>query len=219
MDSTKYRVNAQYNLSGPLMLGTIASTFGGAKETDVSLFYFSGHGTTDGRLVGTGNTYVSPAMLRQALDEIPGTKIVLLDCCFSGNFIGKGETASPSSFNRAVISAFSWTPKGDGDLAANGYYVITACTKDQVSASLSTSYVSFGAFTYGVCYGSGYDVMDRAWLGEMPADTNGDRAITIPETVAMVREWIATFSEWLGEPLEQSVQTYYSNPGFILWQD
>ena len=57
------------------------------------------------------------------------------------------------------------------------------------------------------------------WLGELPADTNGDRAITIPETVAVVREWIDTFSKWLGQPLEQSVQTYYSAPNFVLWQD
>ena len=219
MDSTKYRVNAQYNLHGSLMLGMIASTFGDAKETDVSLFYFSGHGTTDGRLVGTGNSYVSPSTLRNALDEIPGTKIVILDCCFSGNFIGKSDGGSPSDFNRAIISAFSWTSKGDNDLAANGYYVITACTKEETSSSLSTSDISFGAFTYGVCYGSGYDIMERQWLGAMPADTNGDRAITIPETVAVVREWIATFSEWIGFPLEQSVQTYYSDPGFVLWQD
>ena len=218
MDTTDYQISARYNLSSTEILAAIPSVFADATAADVSLFFFSGHGTTTGQLVGTSG-YVSPAQLRSVLDTIPGTKIILLDCCYSGNFISKGEDVSPSSFNSAIISAFSWVNKGDSDLASNGYYVITACTMTETSASLSTADVSFGAFTYGVCYGSGYDILAGSSLGSLPADTNGDRAITIPETIAVVDEWITTFGEWLGQELEQSVQCYYDDASFILWQD
>lgn len=218
MDTTNYQINAQYNLSAVEIQNAITSTFYGAKETDVSLFFFSGHGTSSGKLVGTSG-YVSPALLRSVMDTIPGKKIILLDCCYSGNFISKGESVSPADFNSAIISAFSWSSKGDSDLASNGYYVITACTMTELSNSLSTADISFGAFTYGICYGSGYDILAGSSLSSLPADTNGDRAITIPEAVVVVDEWIDTFSEWVGQDLGQSVQTYYDDSSFVLWQD
>ena len=83
------------------ILQGIASTFSGADNNDVSYFYFSGHGAYG---EGFSTSYICPAdtdgsissvisvdELESALSAIPGTKVVTLDSCFSGGFIGKGK--------------------------------------------------------------------------------------------------------------------------------
>ncbi|GAH91355.1 unnamed protein product, partial [marine sediment metagenome] len=37
------------------------------------------------------NSYISVDELEAALSAIPGTKVVFLDSCYSGGFIGKGK--------------------------------------------------------------------------------------------------------------------------------
>lgn len=216
MDGTDFAVNLQLNLNASAMQSAIASTFAGARSCDVSLFYYSGHGTSAGSLVGVGNTSISVSNLRRYLDLIPGTKIVILDCCYSGMMIGKSnDAASPAAFNSAVISAFSSFNKDD-NLASNGYIVLTACSKNQVSASLSDGVTSFGAFTYGLCYGSGYDEWNQQWLGSLPADTNGDGQITLGEAYSKAVErvnWLKTMVA-----MEQVAQ-YYGDTSFVLWSE
>lgn len=216
MDGTDFAVNLQLNLNASAMQSAIASTFAGARSCDVSLFYYSGHGTSAGSLVGVGNTSISVSNLRRYLDLIPGTKIVILDCCYSGMMIGKSnDAASPAAFNSAVISAFSSFNKDD-NLASNGYIVLTACSKNQVSASLSDGVTSFGAFTYGLCYGSGYDEWKQQWLGSLPADTNGDGQITLGEAYSKAVErvnWLKTMVA-----MEQVAQ-YYGDTSFVLWSE
>lgn len=216
MGTTDYVVRTLYNVSASQMQSAIASTFADARICDVSLFYFSGHGTSSGALVGTGNTVVSVSTLRSWLDAIPGTKIVIIDCCYSGMMIGKSVDATdPSAFTGAFISGFSSFAKSD-NLATNGYVVMTACSKTQLSQTLSDGTVSFGAFTYGVCYGSGYDAWNQTSLGSLPADTNSDGAVTLSEAYSKAKErvsWLAT----IVTDLTQSAQ-YYGDGSFILWQ-
>ena len=121
MPGTPYDVNVQLNLSDSRMINAIRETFAGAKANDVSLFYFSGHGANSpdtafhGALVGTLHTYLSVSRLKEALDQVPGKKVVIIDCCHSGAMIGKstGESvtnAELSAFNSQVISVFASDP-------------------------------------------------------------------------------------------------------------
>ena len=215
MTGTPYTVSTHIDLTAAQITSAISSTFSGATARDVSLFYYSGHGTSAGALVGTDSYGVSVSSLRAALDAIPGTKIVIIDACYSGNMIGKSEgSASPSSFTSAFISGFSSYTKGDGDLASNGYIVMTACSKDQQSQSLSDGTISFGAFTYGVTYGGGYDEWNQTSLGSLPADTDGNKQITLGEAYSKAIErinWLKTMVE-----MEQAAQ-YYGDSSFVLW--
>ena len=215
MSGTDYSVTAYIDLTASGIKSAIASTFADARECDVSLFYYSGHGSNNGSLVGVGSTgnYVTVSDLRILLDEIPGKKIVIIDACYSGNMIGKSTDASgPAAFTSAFISGFSSFNKAN--LASNGYHVMTACSKDQRSQSLSDGRIAFGAFTFGICYGSGYDEWDQAFISGMPADTNGDGAITLGESYAMAVEQV----EWLKAQVgfDQSAQ-YYGDTSFVLW--
>ncbi len=83
----------------------IRSTFGAADADDASYLYISTHGEYDpdagveAALLlsdGTTESRLTPQMLQTALDEVPGTKVLLLDACYSGAFIGKGMRTQPA---------------------------------------------------------------------------------------------------------------------------
>lgn len=215
MTGTPFKINTVRNTSASGIKSAIASTFSGAQANDVSLFYFSGHGTPKGELVGTGNTFLSVYGLRSALQQVPGLKIVLLDCCYSGSSISR-STASPSSFNSAIISALSSASRSSENLADSGYVVLTACRQDQMSVSVGENNENmFGAFTYGLCYGSGYDEWKKTSLGRMPADSNGDGAITLSEAYKGIKERIAYLNTLM--PIEQACQSW-GDSGQVLWR-
>ena len=220
MNSTPFITRSAQNLTAGGMQAAIATTFAGAQPSDVSLLYYSGHGETNGALVGINNTYLSVYGLRTALQKIPGTKIVILDCCYSGNAIGRSVTTEepdPSAFNRAVISAFGAVSRSTENLEDAGYVVLTACRKDQRSNTMvdPSNATFFGVFTYGLCYGSGYDEWQRVSLPDMPADADGNRAIALGEAIAGVQERVAFIKKMLPS-LDQDVQ-YHGDPNFILW--
>lgn len=81
------------------MLAAVSEVFRQADENDVSLVYICTHGLYDritfepSLVLSVGDTedVLTAHMLRGALDAIPGQKIVILDACNSGAFIGKGE--------------------------------------------------------------------------------------------------------------------------------
>ena len=79
----------------------IQRVFGGAEAGDVSYFYISTHGLYDPEngvepalLLSDGQTenHLTPEELEAAFDGISGTKVLILDACNSGAFIGKGMT-------------------------------------------------------------------------------------------------------------------------------
>lgn len=239
MPGTDYDVTTRIEVTASEIKSAISSTFADARSCDVSLFYYSGHGTSSGSLVGTGNSVISVSELRTLLDTIPGTKIVIIDACYSGNMIGDASSSSgsgsgsgsgssddevwieksdrsaadPSAFTSAVISAFSALNKDN--LATDGYIVMTACSSTQTSASLSDGTIWFGAFTYGVCYGSGYDEWQQSALGSLPADANSDQAISLGEAYSVAVDRVAWLKTMV-TTMNQSAQ-YYGDTAFVLW--
>ena len=75
----------------------VQNTFDGADEDDISCLYLSTHGVyqegEEPALLlsdGTVENKLTPAQLRAAFEGVPGTKLIILDACNSGAFIGKG---------------------------------------------------------------------------------------------------------------------------------
>lgn len=232
---SNFKNTVRIDVTASEMLASISTAFAGADYNDISLFYFSGHGSTNGSLCGTGSsyyylTYVGIDELRQALDKVPGTKIVLLDCCHSGAHIDKSAGAravtGANAFNAAVIAAFSSAPAAanapetgvlysvsKGNLATNGYVVITACSQYETSSSLGTGGFWFGLFTHGLCLGSGYNMRNDSFV-EAEADVNGDDAITVAEAYNAIEETVNLYKDSLG--ITQNTQ-YYGDSSFVLW--
>lgn len=82
----------------------IRETFAGADEDDVSYLYLCTHGeynpdTGEVALLlsdGVTEDRLTPPALEAALQRVAGTKVILLDACYSGAFIGKGMHVQPA---------------------------------------------------------------------------------------------------------------------------
>jgi len=200
------------------IINGIASTFSGADDNDVSYFYFSGHGMNYediSYLLPTEIMYTSPLSafistneLESALRAISGTKVVILDSCHSGGFIGKGKreiTISKEeliSFNDEIINVFSQNQSRD--LASNQYKVLTSCHYYQTCLELDPiDGDPFGLFTYFLCQGCGYD-------GNYYADEDNNTRVSLNEAY----EYIRNLVNYLG--YEQDVQVYPTNSTFTI---
>ena len=199
------------------ILQGIPSAFSGADSNDISYFYFSGHGS---RVENTSyicpadiTSFVSTAIsvdeLESALSAIPGTKVVFLDSCHSGGFIGKGREEiivsreELESFNNEVINIFSQAQPKEL-LITNQYKVLTSCHYYQVCWEIQPEEGDpFGVFTMALCDGCGYS-------GSYPADTNLDTKVSLQEAYLYVRNWVFYYG------VSQDVQVYPNNSTFSI---
>lgn len=206
------------------ILQEIASTFSGANDYDVTYFYYSGHGMwvnnisylcpTESNYYAPLSTYISVDELEAALSAIPGIKVVFLDTCHSGGFIGKGKgeiTISQEeleSFNDEVINAFSQA-EYKSLLTTNQYKVLTACHYYQSSWEISPvvpgAFDPYGVFTLALCTGCGY-------YGSYPADTNLDTKVSLQEAYLYVKDWV----QYYFSDFEQDVQVYPNNSNYTI---
>ena len=94
--------------SAQQLTALIQAAFSQATAEDVSYLYISTHGLydpetglepqlllSDGVVEGS----ITPAQLEAAFDGIPGTKVIILDACNSGAFIGKGLSHQPEELH------------------------------------------------------------------------------------------------------------------------
>lgn len=199
------------------ILQSISSTFSGADSNDISYFYFSGHGSRFGNTSYIGpaditsfvDSFISVDELETALSAIPGIKVVFLDTCNSGGFIGKAidNTAVSKekleSFNDDVINVFSQAqPKGL--LTTNQYKVLTSCHYYQLCWEIYPETGDpFGVFTMALY--SGFNYSDN-----YPADTNLDTKVSLQEAYIYVRNWVFSFG------IIQDVQIYPNNSTFTV---
>ena len=199
------------------ILQGISSSFSGADSNDISYFYFSGHGA----LVGN-TSYICPAditsyadsainvnELEAVLSSIPGTKVVFLDSCYSGGFIGKtiGQTTTSKealeSFNNEVVNVFSQA-QTKGLLTTSQYQVLTSCHYYQECWEIQPGEGDpFGVFTMALCEGCGY-------YGNYPADTNLDTRVSLQEAYLYIRDWVFSYK------IFQDVQIYPDYSTFTL---
>ena len=185
------RIVARTNLDADAILTAVSDAFADAGEDDISLFYYSGHGTEGGELVGADLAWLGPARLRACMDQIPGRKVLVVDACYSGALI-QDEASAPrlrsisTGFAGAFLSAFTARTRSAFG-GAPRYYVLTAARADQASeeraiTSGATQRV-MGCFTYGLCLGCGWDGVSSA-AGELFADRDADGAVTLDEAFA-----------------------------------
>lgn len=202
------------------ILQGIASTFSEADNDDVSYFYFGGHGGKYGSIyficptdmTSSVNSKISVNELEEALSVIPGTKVVIIDACYSGGFIGKnGDTNEFSdktikTFNEDIIKIFSSKQKGENIekdlLTADCYKVLTSCSYNQIShAFCSFEGNTIGVFTVALLEGCGYN----SFLADL--DNNGK--ITLEEAYLYVKDKVS-YPAFI-----QDVQVYPINSTFV----
>lgn len=215
MTASNWSVSKKHNASKTVVLSMIRSTFRNATADDVCLLMLAGHGGLPGVFVCSDSEPLTPSELRSVMDEIPGggDKIVIVDCCYSGAFIEKGEGSfRPEDLTEAFCRAFAFQEK-DNSLASKGYYVLTACTSDQVSYGGDYS-SGTSQFVYPMLAGCGYDTWKEPYFftGKYPADTNKDGKFSLKEVYAVCSK---TFDGFSGP---SKAQVYPEKSDFILWE-
>lgn len=186
LEGSPFTVTEKLNLTADEILAAIPKVFADATENDVILFYYSGHGETgSGSLCGYDGQTVSPQALRAALDKIPGTKIILLDSCFSGYLIGRSAVQIAQERAKAdleqFVSAFSKAKKGRS--LGNSYFILTASSLYETSIGLA----GCSLFTKNLLLGMGYNGDLSEWTGSTPADADNDGMFTLNELFVYCR--------------------------------
>lgn len=184
------------------IVSAIENSFKDVKESDVTYFYYSGHGGKDSQnrssLIGVDRSFLSVDELERALNKIPGKKVVILDACNSGGFISKGDklgTSRFNDFNEGVIDVFR---SRLGYLNSNGYKVITAASADESSYEIRYPDGWGGEFTRHFTNGAGYS----SFLSDADKDGN----ITLAEIYKYTKV----------NMMESNVQVFPSNDNFVI---
>lgn len=202
----------------------IKDAFASARDDDVSILYVSAHGYfRDGMsiLQMVDGSEVAAADLERALREIPGTIVLLIDCCDSGGFIGTREEMD--GFTGGVVAAFSGESAPFGGVK---YKVLASASLMQDSyriGSHNTGDESDTAtvFVRALSDGSGWDIANQR-KGALNADTDYDGKVTLWEAYLYTSRrvhWYLSIAE--GGPYEQDVQVYPKGDPFVLfdWEE
>ncbi|MDD6920116.1 MAG: caspase family protein [Eubacteriales bacterium] len=217
----KTDVSIHQNVLKKDLLKSIHSTFAGATDDDVSYFYYSGHGnnvnnisylcTVDDKTLADGSfdptAWVSVDELRAELDKIPGKKVIILDCCNSGGFIGKNfvdETTSATKMgvngrltSRDTSKEFvldvkkSFSKKVEENAKANyltgsEYKVLTASSANEYSYEDKKE--GIGKFTKMLAMAAGLD------NSNMQGDINKDKILSLNEAYDFLMKNVASTS-------------------------
>ena len=199
----------------------ISSTFSGADDNDVSYFFFGGHGEEylgiyylcpTNILLTSYDNDISVNELETALSAVPGRKVVFLDSCHSGGFIGKGDGRKIISkeelvlFNDGIINVFSQA-QIKALLTTNEYKVLTSCHDYQICWEDSPHPVDgnpFGWFSAVLCEGCGYNTYNHPYL----ADNDENNIVSLNEAYLYIESTLET--------LDQDVQVYPSGSNFTI---
>ncbi len=207
------------------ILQSISSSFTEADNNDVSYFYFSGHGWGGNGNISTILPYdadandefndISTDDLALALSTIPGIKVVILDSCFSGGFIGKDASISTRSieindtkqYNDNIIDSFELydLQLRKDNLAKKSFKVITSASGDQECFETLYHPVDgnpFGYFSASLSEGCGYN----DFIAPLPADYDMNSQITLNEIYLYIQDSLKFTS--------QDVQVYPINSSF-----
>ena len=189
-------VTVKENLKKAEFFEAIRQAYAGANENDISYFYYSGHGynkdgisylcMVEAPLGGNDplGLWVSVNELRAALDQVPGTKVLILDSCNSGGFIGKSaldgsSSATPTTtgaysrdFVETVMREFKTEAASPNYLIGNEYKVLAASSENEFS--YEDKLEKLGKFTKILAEAAGKD-------GDLKADANGDNKASLEE--------------------------------------
>jgi hypothetical protein len=204
------------------IINKIQSTFSGADENDVSYFYFSGHGALVNQVSylcpadfnGQISSAISVDELESALSAVAGTKVVFIDSCNSGGFIGKSMLETEefknmeylTQFNEGIISAFANHTLSKDLLTSAEYQVLTSSHWYEESYEIDPADGEpFGIFTQALYEGC-------SLANNTPADTNQNDIISLSEAYNFISQWVAAMR------VNQNVQVYPINSSFTIFE-
>ncbi len=227
IDGERYQTHVLLDSTAAETVAAIRETFREAVAGDVSLFYITCHGYYENGmsfLQMYDGSVLSARDLEREFRKIPGTIVLIVDCCGSGGLIG--ETSALEDFNHGIVSAFSGRV-GNGPFLTSKYKVIASASLDQNSYRLSFS-EDVGesdmatVLSRALFDGAGWNI-DRARRSAPRADMDFDRRITLGEislyAARRVTWYLNVAAELSGapNPYVQNVQVFPRGDPFVLF--
>jgi hypothetical protein len=215
-----YNVTMKLDSTRKDLVAAIRNTFRDAEPTDVSLFYINCHGGFDsGRawLELHDGSRVTAQQLEQMLRRIPGTVVVMIDCCQSGAFLSR---TAHFDFNRGVLQAF--TGGAATSFTLSKYRVMTSSSSAQDSYRISFSGADSEAamatvFVRALSEAGGWDLIkDRKT--SLRADLDKNRVVTFEEAYRYARRRVRYYLNQSKVPVEQDVQVFPMGSMFTLFR-
>lgn len=221
LEDGSFSVRKGSDLTRAELIAEIRAAFSGAAEQDVSLIYITCHGSYEGGMsfleLSDGST-LSMRDLERELRAVPGSIVLLIDCCGSGGAIG--AVSDRLAFARGVTGAFSGAA-----IRGSKYKVLCSAALDEDSYRIAFNEnadtgVMTTVFARALCDGAGWSV-DRGEKTSMGADRNYDGKISFDELhryMAHRVNWYLEIASGLtGEDYRQSVQAYPEGDPFVLF--
>jgi hypothetical protein len=214
-------VRVELDLSCDEAISAIRETFADSSADDVSILYITCHGSyRDGMsiLQFCDGSELAASDLELELRKIPGTIVLLIDCCDSGGFVG--TYSELSRFTDGIMTAFSG---GQAPFAGSKYKILASAAINQDSYRLGYGDGEGDAttvFARALCDGLGWDI-DAHIRSSLNADADYDGKITLWETYLYasrrVRYYLDIADGGTGSCL-QDVQVYPRGDGFVLFE-
>jgi len=164
----------------------------GVDEDDVTFWYFAGHGYISDQdvasIVGTDAKTVRIDRIKAALDEVPGTKIMVFDCRYADSLVEKSGLSAKevlNKFNSKVAEIFLADPEH--------YYLLCGATLASSITSAAASNSAHGLVTYYLTAACGYDY-DQQQPTDLLGDADGNGAVSLAEAKAYIDSAIAAES-------------------------
>ena len=227
VDGESYETTVLLDSGRAQTLAAIRTAFAEAEEGDISLFYITCHGyyahgmsffeLYDGSVIAARD-------LERELRKVPGTVVVIADCCGSGGLIGRASTLE--DFNRGIVQVFSGNV-GAPSFASGKYKVIASASLDQDSYRISfdenvTESDMATVLARALCDGAGWS-LGGSRRAALRADADYDRQITFGEIGAYLTRRVPWYLNVAGElagsstPYTQNVQIYPAGDPLVLF--
>ena len=212
---TKYSTTLLLDPTRDELLSAIADVLE-ASEGSRKLFYINCHALSiDGAaaLETSDLGAVTALELEAALRKVPGHITVIIDCCYSGAFIGASEFGD--RFLSETLNAFSGG--GQNAFALSKYSVLASCSAGQRSYRVADGGLDeenvATVFSRALCEALGWDLINDR-MTSLKADFNGDRRVTLNEAYLYITQRSGYYLS--AANVNQSVQLYPSGCGLQL---
>ena len=146
-----------------------------ADESDVTYLCLTCHGASDGDLEICTDTLVSGQELRNILDQYSGKIVLLLNTCYAGMIIGRGDMNSRNDF----LSSFLGGTRS-GELANEKYLVLCSSAGDELSEGYYYNNSVIGWANRYWTLGGGWDIHNNISV-QMYADADNNSIVTLNE--------------------------------------
>ena len=175
----------------------ITDAFLEANEEDLSILYLCTHGMLSADddqaylLLGNGETEspLSSTALYEMVSVISGEKLLILDACFSGGLIGRGEPAG----YRLPGTRQTPAPFESPFAADSSIHVVTSASGSESSWYYDSEGLQTGAVSYfASALSSGLGL-----YGKIEADINGDGAVSLAELLSHLSAAVPSSSSQL----------------------